>query len=640
MRALLTYCRIILVLLPIFTLAWTIGRYGPVSDDWAMIQRATTGTFWNIDTTRPLAFLTPTLSYQLAGGNLNGMYAQIVLLHALEALLCFELLRRIMRYVIPDAAVFWALIGAGIYVLYPSDVSRYTIMMIHGRYYQLAVMAIMWCWVRFGETENHRWMLPAIGLTLLSLFTKESALLVYGLCPAIVWYVGRSPFGRRFWPAVIGWYGVLGAYSVWRFIGLSVDAAERTTRSLMLPPDLFGGIFGTLQQMTVGSIAITTIEHREWLSLGAPIGALPWITAIVIAIAIGVVWRNTPSLTMIDRRRGGMLIAAGLMIFIAGVLPHLFRGFPMLFIGNVDSRDTQIPIFGVVLMLIALPLFWRRGAMIVATVIAVVLISTGVVRQVQVGADFISAWEMQRVQWQRLFAIPSLSVDTPGTLILIHNSQQKYRNALLTSSGWGFRFGMRYLTGVQTSILPTFQIEPIRVEGDQVIINGRGIDRERVRLIDYDRTRTGKMNPLTYVPPELSAHPEQPIPLYTGDNQIGAPIPLIERGAALIDPPIMMSPCQTVLPVFSEDRATSDGDALIVQADTRVILDRRRVMAGESLHYNALLDCGIWVRVYFVSDTADRVFLPSQYGATIDYGTANESESPSYHTAFERGVID
>lgn len=623
---------LVLFMVPIAAMGWAVGHYGPIADDWDMLLMAIKGEFLGLDRTRPLAFVAPVLTYHLAGGSIDGMFWQAILLHGIEAIVLFELLRRVFARLLGGEALFAAFAGALIYVLYPADVIRYPIVMIHGHYVQIAVMLVALMWMQMARSKRILWFAPILLLTLATLLTKEHALLLFGLLPALMLLEGQRPWSRRWIVPVIVWYVALAVYGYWRFF--SIGGAEGV-RSVVLPGIdrmlvnslySFYGVMGDI-------FFVTRREHSAAVAAGSPTEWLPLIVLAVSGLLVLLAWRITRQ-SQADRRilqPSLLIITAGVAVFASGLVPYLFweksSGFGLAIVGQL-SRYTQIANFGAVLLWIGLPLFaaaffkqWRfLNSYALLGLVTAALLTTAVIRQVHVGEDYLGSWATQREMWWRILempldlpdvgAVPALGASVPenARTVMIRNFPLEYGNSLLTGAPWSYTAAFELLTGKSVLVNRGRETDWDSEQGivwAQVTHHSEPAPQlvpypwEQVRSLFYTlEAGTVVLEPVSTWRDGRTQN------VLTGVNRIVEPPTLTPFGAALLGDYIPPRECRTWVDVLSNDPAPAAGTVVLTVNGTPI--DRRQVAQGDPLTYNLLAPCDTHVvPVYTPADAPD-----------------------------------
>jgi hypothetical protein len=667
-RTALAYAWLVLAALPLIVMAWTVGRYGPVWDDWDLLRMAVDNRFISVDVTRPIAFLTPVLTYHLADGSLPLMYAQITLLHIVEAILMFELLRRVLAvWLRPSLALYFAFIGAAVYVFYPTDVTHHIIVMIHGRYQQIAILLIALIWFHVTGGGRRIWLIAALALLAFNLFTKEHAYFLYFLLPGFILYHGHKPWQRRWLAPVALWFGVLIVYGLWRFLyvpSLNPDMLRQV--ELRNPLEMLVGFVGTFYQM-IGNIYLQTAqEHTARISEGSTLWWLPVAALVFSVIVIAIMARLTGLRSALPdavvRRRGGWLTLTGLAIFIGGVAPYLFFGIAVIDIRAALSRNTQLMTLSATLLAIVLPftahLLVRRFARLkvtgyglevaLVTMLGVALLTTALVRQVNIGAASLVAWEEQRSYWYRIFDIPldiphedgPLPLDEqPEMLVFVDDFPRLKHGANFTMYSWAFNAGLYIMADRQALMVPYFElIQDVWYDEDGLSVRLNVVSHtnrppitwvyplERVRRLVYDPDLRDVR--LTVMP---GAYIEGDAPeFFTGSNTLAAPLQVNAFGRHILGDYVPPPVCRTLVTVRSEDAAPERGVAVLLDADGQR-LDRRPIERGDPLAYNLLAPCDSPLTLQFEISDGAPVILPPLDGP---YVAGNGTESAPLRVAF------
>lgn len=621
----------LLVLIPLVVMGWFIGRYGPVSDDWDMLRMALNGDFFAADRTRALAFASHAITAFVAGGDVRLMQLQVVLLHGAEAILMFEVLRRVFRHWIgTHQAGFVAFVGAAIFALYPSDVSRYTMMMIHGRYLNIGILLMLLCWIAIGERGRVWPVIPALGLLTLNLLTKEHALIFYGLLPLIPLYYGWRMRSRRWWALTGLWYAALAAYSVWRFV---IAGTQSGTRGIVIPSvgTLIRDTAESVYNVLVGIFPATLAEHRAAVDAN-PLAVLVSVIALIAAakfmLLVYVLARRPlepPDLPPTGRAvvaRGLALAGFAALTLLAGILPFMVWDTDLgaLSLERQLSRHTQVPAMGAALLWVIVPVLavqvaggrWPalRAPLVSGLTVALVgtlLLTTAAVRQFHVGEDHVVSWGLQRQFWARIVELPLDSETTQ--LVYVRDFPKNYQNALLTSNSYNYRAALYLLTGQDVHFDMFKDEEPVDFADGQFTAPIESHVFPELVLVSYPQAVTRAIvydatSGMVRFGASLPAIGIGEAALYTGVNRPETVHPLTPFGQRLLADLPPASVCRETLRVSSADSAPISGDVLLL--DSGIIIDRRPVAAGEALNYHVRVDCGGALTLSYATDSGVR----------------------------------
>jgi hypothetical protein len=630
-RLLIAVAWSLLALIPLLVMGWFIGRYGPVSDDWDMLRMALNGDFFAADRTRALAFASHAITAFVAGGDVRLMQLQVVLLHGVEAILMFEVLRRIFRHWIgTHQAGYLAFVSAAIFALYPSDVSRYTMMMIHGRYLNIGILLMALCWIASGERGRIWPVIPALGLLALNLLTKEHALIFYGLLPLIPLYYGWRLRSRRWWVLAGLWYAALAAYSVWRFV---IAGTQSGTRGIVIPSvgTLIRDTAESVYNVLVGIFPTTLAEHRaavEANPLAVLVGVIAMIAAAKFMLLVYVLARrpldmpNLPPAGRADIVRGLALAAFAVLTLLAGTLPFMVWDTDLgaLSLERQLSRHTQVPAMGAALLWVIVPVLavqvagrrWPalRAPLVTGLIVALVgtlLLMTAAVRQFHVGEDHVVSWGLQRQFWARILELPLDSETTQ--LVYVRDFPKNYQNALLTSNSYNYRAALYLLTGQDVHFDMFRDEEPVDFADGQFTAPIESHVFPELVLVSYPQAVTRVLvydatNGMVRFGPSLPAIGIGEAALYTGVNRPETVHPLTPFGQRLLGDLPPAAVCRETLRVTSTDSAPAAGDTLLRDGDT--VIDRRPVATGEALDYHVRVDCGVTLTLSYATDAGIR----------------------------------
>jgi len=154
---------------------------------WTVIQRAHQGLL-NLHPFRPTAFLVFLLDYRLHGFDPVGFHLTNILIHSLNSVLFFYLLKAIFKN---DWTAF---IAALFFAVYPVNIE--SVVWVSGRFDLLAsffLLIALLLWIEGLESDSRRWLIPMSALIyLLALFAKETVIAAVLIFPVFIVCYGKG----------------------------------------------------------------------------------------------------------------------------------------------------------------------------------------------------------------------------------------------------------------------------------------------------------------------------------------------------------------------------------------------------------------------------------------------------------------
>jgi hypothetical protein len=633
------YAGAALFLLPFLAMSHTLGRVGFVLDDWFIWKEVRAGRWFNYDVSRPLGTYPVAITHLLAGDNLSAIFTWQIIYNGLAGVLFFMVARRLLQPLVrPSQAYFAGLAAALAFVIYPSDASRYWLIASVGtRFVTIELLAAILCWLAAAKRNDPRWLIGAFAFALLNVMRVETALLILAGLPFLLVLYGHNLLKNRWFFPIVGWYLLLGAYALWRFrllgptwrVGhLGLSPINVHPFNALTPLQLVNSTRLSLQEMTITTLAATAEEHQQALSAGGA-DSLPLIAVLACALLLAGAWLfsrqvrgSTPPPPPPLLGFATLLFALGAMV--GGMLPYIVNSaFPARLVAtwNITSRSTAVPSIGLCLLLAIIPLlisFYRPefgsagGALtlrvkrlqgwfnlLLIAALAVLASSTGLVRLVNAGENYARAWAIQESYWQRLLEMPRLW--ERDTVYLLYDFPVYVGQAPLANQSWAFRAGVAmFLTPAPENIQfypdNAGELSDWRVEDDQFSFRWlnqperRSVPLVNLRVLAYDR-RSGMLALQSEFPASLLPPNSPTVSLYTGRNAILNLPQITPLARQLLSPWPEPPQCQTVIPVRSVGAAARAGVVLARLVPEGVVLDRRAVAAGDSLHYAFYAPC-------------------------------------------------
>ena len=656
--------------IPFLVMGWTIGRSGPGSDDWTFLNRFYHGIFSTWDTARPLHSYSEALLYLIAGGRVPIIQALYCLLESLSAALYFEVLRRILQRWLGRIGIFAALLTSLVYVLYPSYADRLWLIMIQDSMTRALTAGIALLWVIGSEKDKPRFGIAGTALMIVTLLHKENSTLIFGLFPLILLHYGRSILQGKWRRATALWWGALGGYIVWHVMPPSLGGINGIGRAVT-----FTDPWGAVKFFAGSLYNVMFLAYRvAFVEAGSELQQMGWGWAIPAALAgAGLVvaggWlasRNDIQAepARVSLRAWALMCLSGLVVALLGLaLFYVQLGHPTP-IGGVESRNTTTAMMGISLtygMIALLPMLasrqtlppgggqspgrvrlGRAGGLALSGLLGALLLAGGVIRQTRLDIAYVNAWRTQRAYWQRIAEL-EVSIH-PGSLVVMDSFPRFDNGAPLAASNWGYQdaFGLLFEAPPDILTINDGGATHPRLSGDTLTVTVYGdqitYPLEDVRVLYYDKdTQSVELEPQLPL-----SWTRNRVYIYTGDNLAQTPPPMSPYSLALLGPAVEPGLCRSKVPGSTRDVAPTGGVVEVATFPQNLVLDRRPVSQGAPLEFSFLAPCGTWLRVYFLTQTADNKatmqWLVSQYGAGSDYGTADSGPSISYSTAFQGAV--
>jgi len=292
-----------------------------------VIQRAHQGLL-TLHPFRPTAFLVFLLDYRLYGFDPVGFHLTNLLIHSLNAVLFFYLLKAISKN---DWTAF---IAALFFAVYPMNFEP--VVWVSGRFDLLAsffLLSALLLWIEGVESDSRRWLIPLSALIyLLALFAKETAMGAMLIFPVfIVCYGKGKAVTNRNWLllSAVAILVFLGA-RYWMFGNFAGDTfSTRAGLEERLDPEF---MFSNLWQNLIIAATPFNRETSNPVELYFYIGYGIVLLASVINFATS------------NRDRYKCLFTLGALWFLAFILPALIMGGVTGELGN--ARFLYLPSMG------------------------------------------------------------------------------------------------------------------------------------------------------------------------------------------------------------------------------------------------------------------------------------------------------
>ena len=643
---------LVLTAIPFFTMGWTIGKVNPSLDDWTMYELIKENRWFQIDPTRPLAFLWHTPIYYSSQIHPALPTVIIILLHGIAAICFFEVTRLLLEKWLEADASLAAFLVAVIYIFFPSDVARYQFFEMGNRIVHISYFLACLAWLQAIRRDRISLILIALFFMVIELLRSESLFFLFGLTPLVIFYLRSYQLPKRWWYTLVGWYAVMVAWIMWRL--LVVDSDSQRPVGMPSISEFIQAPIRNLYVIILDPLYITIHKDLSALSQHSTLKMYAFALAVGFSIAILVMlWlyqrnadslpKNSPTKAESSRIMGDnfqwlLFILVGLALYGAGLAPQMFRGVQRLTltIEQTHSRLTAMPYIGISLLLIVLVL--RRKDYVLAGLTCAMFLSFGVVRTVNTGQDVINVGEIGDQFWSEVLNLPTSWTD--DTVVVVHNYPSFFGNGTTDDGFWAYTSAWNLFTGQENQfyssnelILESVDDEGLHFTGNADVVPKLDVSLENLRIIEYiPQNRTIRM--MSEVP-AISNPNDVPTPsLITGINQQPTPVPTTHFVDDYIDLDNKIPTCITTVHVFTPDFAPEDGVLVTEQYPQNVVIDRRLVNQDERSDFLMRIPCGIWLRVYYEPDSSDeRIQLISQYGADEEFGTAS-TETSSYHSSF------
>jgi hypothetical protein len=639
---------IVLIAIPFFAMGRAAGHVGLVLDDWYVWRAIAEGRWFGADGARPLGYLPMALAYSFAHNNMALLLVFNILAHGVAAILLYELGYILLSKSLPRSGRFLAAAAAAIFVIYPSDVSRFfATASIGTRFVTIEMLAAAIIWALAIQYQRPRIVAFAFIPVVIDLLRVESAVAVLALIPLLTLVRGFRPWSRPWIIPTALWEAALGAYLVWhfafakfqwafgRFHGAAVDVRPI---ELVSPLAMIGLFMASLKSITIETVTLGFSRLSEALQTGNENVGLPISAAgfgIAVALFLWLANRDTKApaevaLSMTPRRWLWLVLWA-LLITFAGLLPYLVNGAhytvertpPQ----TILSRYTAIAAIGVSILLIIaallpiyVPLRRLEGGeskvarfapvlnLLAVGAVCAFAVALGVIRLVQTGHQYEASWKQKQDVFRAV--VQQNGLWQKGTLIVLHDFPASVDGSLFEPS-WAYRSALGLFLDPPPSDLPlTNDPSDLWIYPDNSgetmdwSVSGKTLSVKWFELRDrvtfpLERVVALGYDPATKLISALDTFPREDLPpgshdvhLYTGINQ-PEPVRQIKSVATeILSPWNQDASCSAEIAVRSSDLATHEGTVSAFTLPSGRLLDRRYVRAHSALHYNFDAPCG------------------------------------------------
>jgi hypothetical protein len=631
-----TWC--VLLAIPFAAMGPAIGKVGLVLDDWFLWRAAAENRWFALDGLRPLCCLPMTLAERFAGNNMALLLVFNILAHGIAAILAYEFGRLLLSQWLPRSGRFFAAIAAAIFVIYPSDVSRYWFTASIGtRFVTIELLGAALLWMVALVSRRPALVAFAFIPAAVDLLRTESGVALLALLPFLTLARGARPWRLPWLVPSLLWYGMLSGYLVWHFAFAKAQwafgrfgSAIADVRPIEVgsPLALIGWFFESLWAMTAETVSLAFLQLDAALRSGAENFGLPLLAAgcgIAVALILWLANRDAGDeveiASAIDLRRWSNSVLWSLLVAFAGALPFLLNGThytsERMQPHGVLSRSTAIAAIGMSALLVAivlLPLYRRRIGpafnLVAAGVLCAFVVSLGVVRLVQTGEDYANAWTQQKALLRA--ALSSDGVWQSGAAIVLHDFPTLVGSAPapLTVQSWAYRSALGlflepppsdlFLTAdpADLQILPDNAGETADWTNDGEYLSVKWYPRERLRfplkgvvVLAYD-PGAASLAVLDKFPANDLPAGSPEVQLYTGLNQPNARRRITNAALEMLAPWPKAAVCLGEVAIRSSDVAPREGTIAAFAIPSGKLLDRRYVAAGAELDYSFYAPCG------------------------------------------------
>ena len=663
---------IALLMLPFIYFGWTLGKTGFVLDDWFIWRAINVGLAFHLESTRPILAYPMVLLHLIASNNIVAIYSGLLLVHAISAILVYEVTRHLLvRWLAIDGA-FLAFLIAACFILYPSDVSRLWLTASFGaRWTCIEICVAALIWIAALDRNRPVYTLAAIVVVMTAFMRAESGFFAFAIMPMLAFAYGRKLWSAQWLPVATAWYVGLFAYILWRldFAGTSwafghFGAIATNFRPVVLPGarGVVRGIVDSLQLMTIGTVSQAATEHDAavvggstlyWLApVGVALGTLLVIGAWFSCYGTSLGRSNLP----ISLRAWIAWMFASTSLTIGGLLPFIFNGAntsSRVVITGILSRFSAIGVLGISNFIVAAAMFPfytryraglitigflldRRVNLVLAGAVCIATLTVAMVRQEHTAENYVKAWTIQKAEWRAI--LNRNGYWQAGSVILYHDFPVYVDLAPMANQSWAIRSGLAMMLDPAPThgLRLTLDSSDMRIfpdnagetagwviQGGLVSIKWAGIiprlsfPIESFVALGYDR-ETDTITPLTVFPVGDLSGRRVGYRLYTGTN-----LPMPQRRVtsfahSLLDPWPSPKVCTTVVPVNTSNAPKTDGAAQILDEHGDV-LERRFVRYDTRVNFSFYVRCGTRLHLNF---------LPSEPG-TIDAAMGAPIELPA-----------
>ncbi len=637
-----------LIAIPLVAMGSAAGKVGLVLDDWYVWRAIAEGRWYGADGSRPLGYLPMALAYAFAHNNMAWLLFFNILAHGVAAILLYELGRILLSKALPQSGRFLAAAAAAIFVIYPSDVSRFfATASIGTRFVTIEILAAAILWALAIQYQRP-WIVAFAFIPLaVDLLRVESAVPLLALLPFLTLVRGRKPWSRSWIVPTALWEFALGAYLVWhfafakfqwafgRFHGTAVDVRPV---ELVSPLSMLGLFAASLKSITVETVSLGFLRLHEALQTGSENVGLP-ITAAGFGIAVALIlWVANRDVSapaevaqFMNPRRWLWLALWALLITFAGLLPYLVNGAhytvertpPQ----TILSRYTAIAALGssFLLVIVALvPIYallrrlergWTKVArigpvlnLLTVGAICAFAVALGVIRLVQTGHQYEAAWKQKKDVFRA--TVQKSGVWQKGTLVVLHDFPAGIDGSLFEPS-WAYRSALGLFLDPPPSDLPvTNDPSDLWIYPDNSgetldwAVSGKTLSVKWFELRDriefpLERVVALGYDPATQSISVLDTFPREDLPpgapnvrLYTGINQPEPTRRIRSATFEILSPWSKPTTCSSEVAVRSSDVALEEGTVSAFTLPSGKLLDRRYVAAHTPLHYSFDAPCG------------------------------------------------
>ena len=689
-----TWC--VLLAIPFAAMGPAIGKVGLVLDDWFLWRAAVENRWFALDGLRPLCCLPMTLAERFAGNNMSLLLVFNILAHGVAAILAYEFGRLLLSQALPRSSRFLAAVAAAIFVIYPSDVSRYWFTASIGtRFVTIELLTAALLWMVALVRKRPAYVVFAFVPAAVDLLRTESGVALLALLPLLTLVRGVRPWRVPWLIPSLLWYAMLSGYLIWHFVFAKAQwafgrfgSAIADVRPIEVPSPLalIGWFLASLWAMTAETVSLAFEELATALRNGSGNLALPLLAAgfgIAVALILWLANRDTQDDTeienAIDVRRWSHFMLWSLLVAFAGALPFLVNGTHYTSertqAHGVLSRSTAIAAIGVSELLVAvalLPLYrpdksraetkrrFRRISpalnLVAAGTLCAFVVWLGVVRLVQTGDDYATAWSEQKALLRA--ALRSDGVWQSGAAIVLHDFPTLAGSAPapLTVQSWAYRSALGlflepppsdlFLTADPSDlrILPDNAGETAAWSSDGESLSVKWYPRNRLRLplkdvvaLAYDPAAASIVVLDTFPASDLPAGSPE-VHLYTGLNQPNAGRRITAAALEMLAPWPQATVCSGEVEVRSSDVAPQEGTIAAFALPSGKLLDRRYVAVGTRLNYSFYAPCGTTGVLRF--DRGARRFIDSLPRSQINaaapdaWFSKDDAETRSVATSF------
>ena len=366
---------------------------------------------------------------------------------------------------------WFALLIAGLFLVFPSDYTRLYMTMADHRFAFLLMLVAMYFSVKSMQTDRLVYSIAAAPLLAISLLVYEGQLGLLIVWPAVLAVIYRKALTRKKLLSLGGYYVVAGLFFIWRlWVQPRYFFQDSKLENIYLSPwEILSRYFYSLKTILIGfrppfpNLSWLTVNNL--LIIGLLLLCLVGFSYLVLALCRS----SHQSREAANKGRAEMaLLSIGIVLWGAGYFPILLN-YPANIYGHI-SRINLFSVAGAVLILLTLihsfiSALSRNSASAAkwTTLLATGLIFFGGVVQLQSQESYNRSWIEKKAFFQTLFEqVPNVKPDTHFVFLLEGYGETSTLYRPLFSSSWEALTAIRIFYN-QQDLLASYQYDQITV---------------------------------------------------------------------------------------------------------------------------------------------------------------------------------